>query len=170
MKSIVDYISGGDLRTLEKVDRVIRQIKSQNDFDQLFKLLFSDNRLIVMRAADAVEKITISHPEYLQPHKSDLLEMLNIAANKELKWHLVLLIARVSLDNKEVNNVWTILMNWASNKDESRIVRVNSLQSLFELTKQYPKFTGELKNLMSSLQQEEIPSIKARLNKLKKQV
>jgi hypothetical protein len=45
-----------------------------------------------MRAADAIEKITLQHPEYLVKYKDDLLELCYVAKHKELKWHLALLI------------------------------------------------------------------------------
>ena len=48
-------LSGGDLRSIWKADLIVEEIQTQNDFDILFNYLHSDDRLIVMRAVDAVE-------------------------------------------------------------------------------------------------------------------
>jgi hypothetical protein len=42
-------------------------------FDDLFQGLLTDDPLIRMRAADAVEKITVRHPDYIQPYKELLI-------------------------------------------------------------------------------------------------
>lgn len=52
------YLQGGDLRSIADVDQLIPLIKTQKTFDELFSCLESEDRLIVMRAADAIEKIT----------------------------------------------------------------------------------------------------------------
>jgi len=58
-------------------------------------------------------------------------------------------------------------MNWAKDKTNSRIVRVNSMQALFELSRQNKKFTKKFQQLIGELQKENIPSINARIRKLK---
>jgi len=68
---------------------------SQHDFDELFKLLFHADRLIVMRAADMIEKITVRDSLYLTSHKIEIFDLCEIAQNKELKWHLALLLPRL---------------------------------------------------------------------------
>ena len=85
------------------------KIKNQNDFDDLFNCLFRNDRIIIMRAADAIEKITVQTPLYLTKYKNILLELCHTAKNKELKWHLALLIPRLNLRSKEINTVWHIL-------------------------------------------------------------
>jgi hypothetical protein len=58
-------------------------------------------------------------------------------------------------------------MNWAKDKTNSRIVRVNSMQALFELSSQNKKFAKKFQQLIGDLQKENIPSINARIRKLK---
>lgn len=59
MNNLITYLQGGDLRSIANVDRLLPLIKDQNDFDELFRHLYSDDRLIIMRTADAIEKITV---------------------------------------------------------------------------------------------------------------
>jgi hypothetical protein len=169
MSDISNKLKGGDLRSVGKVNSVIEKITNQQTFDELFKDLFDNDRLIVMRTADAVEKITITHPEYLKLHKKQLLDLLDEAVNKELKWHLAQLISRLNLNNKETSIVWAKLTQWAKDKSESRIVRVLSLQSLFDIQKKFPELKKDYTNTIEIMDRENIPSIKARIRILKKQ-
>jgi hypothetical protein len=163
-------LSGGDLRSLGKGSSVIFKIKNQNDFDELFKQLFHKDRFVVMRAADIIEKLTIRNPQYLTKHKKEILELYNVANDKELKWHLALLIPRLHLDNKEFGNAWNTLTNWAKDKTNSRIVRVNSIQGLFEMVKQKSELEEEFNLTLSELEKENIPSINARIAILRKKL
>jgi len=71
------------------------------------------------------------------------------------------------LSEDEFNYAWEISMNWAKDKTNSRIVRVNSMQALFELSRQNKKFAKKFQQLIGELQKENIPSINARIRKLK---
>jgi len=157
----------GDLRTIGDNNIIVRLVQNQNDFDELFKFLFHKNRLVVMRAADAVEKITIHSPQYLDKHKSEIFSISETASNKELQWHLAQFLPRITINENEFTNAWKILMRWTKDKNNSKIVRVNSMQALFELNKQNKKFAKDFQKLISELEKENIPSIKARIKKLK---
>jgi hypothetical protein len=121
-----------------------------------------------MRAADAVEKVTLRHKEFLVPHRTQLLNLLNSAINIELKWHIAQLVPRLPLEPHELNEVWAILSYWAQNPNESKIVRVHSLQGLFELSQQTPAFSNTFTKILDKVDHEPIPSLKARIKKLRK--
>jgi len=164
---IEKMLSGGDLRSIGKSNSILPKIKNQNDFDKLFKFLFHKERLVKMRAADIIEKITILNPQYLTKYKKEIIELCNVSTDKELIWHLALLIPRLPLDNKEFGNAWGILIKWAKDKINSRIVRVNSIQGLFEMTKQKSKFKKDFEMTLFEIEKENIPSINSRIRKLK---
>jgi len=86
-----------------------------------------------MRAADAIEKITRYKAEYLQKHKTKIINHCQVAENIELKWHLALLVSRLNLTKIKVGVILDLLTRWATNKKEIKIVRVNSIQSLFNI-------------------------------------
>jgi hypothetical protein len=163
-------LSGGDLRSIGKSNAVVLRIKSQHDFDGLFEYLFDGDRLVVMRAADAIEKLTRCKPEYLKTHKKAIIKLCRTAENKELQWHLALLVARLLLDKTEMAEVWNILKSWAHDPVYSCIVRVNAIQGLFELTKQHFTYKDEFYVLLSKLEQESVPSIKARVHRLRNEL
>jgi len=165
MSGLEKLLSGGDLRSIGKVDKVRLQIRSQKQFDDLLAHLFHQNRIIVMRAADAIEKITRNRPDYLCNHTRELLDLTDAAINKELKWHLALIIPRLFLSPHEFEKAWNTLTKWAKDINNSRIVRVNALEGLFEMTKQNPDSKPDFDLTLMQLQKENIPSIKARIRK-----
>lgn len=166
MKELKEYLQGGDLRSIADVDQLIPLIETQQDFDGLFAYLNSEDRLIVMRAADTIEKITKAHPEYLETHKSRLIILLNSAQDKELKWHVALLASRIGLSKNELEQVWNKLEVWARDRLESKIVRVNSLQSLYELSRKHSERKKDFELTAQEVKTEGIPSINARIRKL----
>jgi hypothetical protein len=162
-------LSGGDLRSIGKSNSVISKVKNQSDFDELCKCLFHPDRLVVMRAADAIEKITISNPQYLTKHEKKITELFYIAKNIELKWHLALLIPRLHLTDKEFEKAWKELTKWAQDKTNSRLVRVSAIQGLFEMTKQNSSVTKDFITLTNEVKKENIPSINARIRNISKE-
>jgi len=53
----------------------------------------------------------LSHPEYLLLHQDSLSKMPDHAQNKELKWHLALLISRLKLTKAQISKSCQILTN-----------------------------------------------------------
>ena len=147
---------------------LITAVQDQSTFDELFNLTLHHERPLVMRAVDAVEKITQKHPEFLAPHKAQLLSILKSADHKELKWHIAQLLSRVELTASEVDEVWHLLTYWVLNRNESKIVRVNALQGLFELSLINVRLRNDFLNTMAQLEHEAIPSLQARIKKIKK--
>lgn len=170
MKQFDKILAGGDLRSIGKSHSVILTIKNQNDFDELFKLLFHSDRLVVMRASDAIEKLTIRNCQYLAKHKNKIFKLCRNAKDKELKWHLALLIPRLNLDKQEFVTAWDTLTAWANDKTNSRIVRVNSIQGLFDMMKKGNIPEKDFGLTLIRLEKENIPSINARIKKIRKQI
>lgn len=163
-------LSGGDLRSIGQSNSVAAKVKTQNDFDELFKFLFHTDRLVVMRAADAMEKITINNPHYLTGHKQAILALYNAAKDKELKWHLALLLPRLQLNGNEMGKAWNTLTKWAKDKTNSRIVRVNSIHGLWELSNQQNNLVHDFKLTLLEVEKENISSLNARIRRIKKRI
>ena len=166
MLDFAHLLLGKDLRTIRKSNEVAEMVRDQESFDKLFGLLLHHERPLVMRAADAEEKVTITHKEFLAPHKFQLLSLLKSAVHKELKWHIAQLVSRLSLSPEELKEVWSILAYWTQNPNESKIVRVNALQGLFDLSRNDPALKTIFENILQNLEHESIPSLKARIKKL----
>lgn len=95
---------------------------------------------------------------------------MDVAKEKELKWHLAFLIPRLHLGNKQFDYAWNTLSNWAKDITNSRIVRVNSIQGLFEMMKQKGELEKDFSLTLSELEKENIPSVNARIRKLRKAI
>lgn len=161
---------GRDLRRLKNVKRVLDAVTSQESFDELFALVFHHDRSLVMRAADAVEKITVKNKHYLEPHKAQLLAILKSADHKELKWHIAQLLPRLALTKEEVERVWHQLTYWTLNRNESKIVRVNALQGLFDISKSHGNLQRDFIQTLSAVEHERIPSLQVRVRKIRHQM
>ena len=166
-EQLVTLLSGGDLRSLGSTSQIVKETHSQQAFDDLFDLVFHKEAVIAMRASDAIDKISAKRPQFLKSHKNALLSLLLHAENIEIKWHVALLVSRLKLTKSELKLTWAKLKSWALDKNESRIVRVNSIQALFDLLKQANSVApAELLHLVEQVSREDIPSVKARLKRL----
>ena len=163
MPDFKDMLSDGDRRSIGKSNIVVDAVHYQEDFDLLFECLYSSDRLIVMRAADAIEKITITHPEYLTKHKAAIFGLCKSADHIELLWHLALLLPRLPLNQDELGIAWDILSHWARDKNNSRIVRVNAIQGLFDLLPQNMDLKEDYALLLEEIYAQSIASLAARI-------
>jgi len=164
--NLTELLAGNDLRSLGNSSEILSLVNDQNSFDKLFKYLYNKDRAIVMKTIDVIEKITLKHEEYLQKHKLEILNISKDAENIELKWHLAQILARIKYTDNEILSVLKILEEWILNKKESKIVRVNSLQSLYELVKSNNEYRNKLNKIVSVIRLENISSINARIKKL----
>lgn len=92
---------------------------------------------------------------------------MEIAEHKEAKWHLAQLVPRLPLTTNETGRVWHRLTQWALDKGESRIVRALSVQALHDLLPRVPQLREDLVYTATLMYAEQIPSINARIRKLK---
>lgn len=129
---LVRALGSGDLRSAGQTIAIIRQAqRSASLRHTLFSLLNHPNRLVRMRVGDVLEKVTIDHPEWLQPYRSQLLKVMKQYTDKELRWHLIQLAGRTDWTPLQRRQVIRLLKSWYRS-DDSNIVRVFSMQVLFD--------------------------------------
>lgn len=90
MTHILEMLAGGDRRSIGRSNEAVALILENPElFDALFSGLLSDDPVIRMRSADAVEKVTAIHPEYLVSHKQTLLNTLARVEQRKCAgmWH-----------------------------------------------------------------------------------
>lgn len=88
------------------------------------------------------------------------------AKDIELKWHLASLAPRMQWHDDEWVFLWDLLTQWALDKKESRIVRVNAIQALSDLLPQHPELAQDFHWTLTEIAKEQIPSINARIRKI----
>lgn len=98
----VAKLTGGDRRSIGRSNEVVADVLADPSlFDLIFDAIASDDPLIAMRAADAVEKVTAAQPELLRPHKRRLLTELASIPQQEVRWHVAQMLPRLSLSARE---------------------------------------------------------------------
>jgi HEAT repeat protein len=169
MKDILAKLKGGDRRSIGKSEQAVKDVlKNPARFAELFAGLLDDDRLVRMRAADAVEKVTREHPEFLQPWKRQLLGTVSTQEDKELRWHVAQMLPRLRLTPSEQKVVLRILKIYL--EDESSIVKTCSMQALADLAAQDERLLAEVTPLIERLTRTGTPAMMSRGRKLLKRL
>jgi hypothetical protein len=164
-KNILKLLQGEDRRTIGRADEVARLVsRNPRFFPKLVVGLWSEDSLIRMRAADAVEKVTRSMPRLLRSHKKELLGLMAETDQQELRWHLALMVPRLSLTAKERHYAVQVLEGYL--EDHSSIVRTFALQGLADLARQEPSLRAGVVDLLRDSVRSGTPAMKARSRKL----
>lgn len=167
-QNLLDELSGGDLRSIGASDEVVTQVVQQPAlFAQLVDgLLHSTDPLVRMRCADAIEKISHTHPEWLQTYQASLRTLMATPQPKEIEWHLAQLAPLLVNNESQAQAVFDILQNYL--QDDSRIVQVMALTSMVTLGQQWPALRPAADQALHAAQTSSIPSVRARARQLLK--
>jgi hypothetical protein len=164
---LIDWLVGTDRRSIGRANDVVALVlKDRRRFPELMGLLWSDDPVLRVRAADATEKISSKEPGLLKPFKLELLRLLHEAKQKELRWHLALMIPRLQLTRSERQRAAEALRRYLD--DTSSIVKTFALQGLAELAKADPGLLSETREILEAAQHTGTPAMRARARKLLK--
>lgn len=165
MTVILAKLQGGDRRSIGRSDEVVADVLATPElFGELFTGMTGDDPLVRMRAADAAEKVTIQHPEYLQPYKVSLLQNIALIRQQEVRWHVAQMMPRLELTHAERLEAMQILSSYLS--DKSRIVQAFSLQAMADLAKQDQALRQQVLSTLQAASQSGSPAVKSRVKKL----
>jgi hypothetical protein len=166
---LLPLLQGGDRRSIGKANQVATKILRQSTlFSQLVELLWHDDPVVRMRAADATETISTQKPRLLQPYKSELLSLAAETTQQELRWHLALMLPRLKLNSSEHAKAIATLRKYLS--DRSSIVKTFALQGLTDLAQGDPAAESEIVDLLHQSTRTGTPAMKARARKLLNQL
>ncbi len=163
--NILEKLTGGDRRSIGRSNEVVADVlKTPALFNEVFNGMFSNDPIIRMRSADAIEKITAGHPKYLQPYKLKLIYDVARIDQQEVRWHVAQMIPRLDLTQKEIDHVVQILICDLQNK--SSIVRTFGMQALSDLAEKHPSLRPQVLELLKELTRTGSPAMKSRGLKL----
>ena len=169
MDDILAKLKGGDRRSIGSSEDVVSEVCANPSLlAQLFAGWFDDDRVVRMRAADAVEKVTRERPWLLQPWKGQLLDSGCIVIDKEVRWHVAQMLPRLKLTPREKKAVVGILMSYLD--DQSSIVKTFSMQALADLAKRDDRLLRQVRPLIERLTRTGTPAMRSRGRKLLKQL
>ena len=167
MHALLKKLQGGDRRSIGKADEAVADIRNDPSlFEVLVDGLFTEDPLIRMRAADALEKITADFPEYLQPFKPRLIRLTGETTQQEVKWHLAQILPRLELESDEKKEIEKKLFLYLN--DKSKIVVTFALQALADLAVEDKNLQPRIIRVLEEFTQTGSPAIKSRGRKLLK--
>jgi hypothetical protein len=165
MNGILEMLAGGDRRSTGRSDEVVAAVLANETlFREVFRGLYSEDPVVCMRAADALEKITARRPELLQPYKTELIERAAYAEQQELRWHAAQMLPRMKLDDREQRQAVEILIDYL--EDKSSIVRTFAMQGLADLAEQDAGLRPEVLEILRNLTLQGTPATQSRGRKL----
>jgi len=165
VENVLDKLKGGDRRSIGRVGEVIADVLDDPAlFDLLFRGMLDDDPVVRMRAADAVEKITANHPEYLRPYGKELLEQVAQVDQQEVRWHVAQILPRLEWSDEERAAGVEILLGYLG--DESKIVKTFAMQALADFAEQDKSLCPLVVELLEELVVTGSPAMKSRGRKL----
>jgi hypothetical protein len=166
MSSLIELLREGDMRTNQSVEEAVEMIEADPKlFSQLISSMTDTDKHVRMRACDAAEKLSLSHPEWLQVYKDQILNEVARIDQQEVQWHMCQIIPRLKLSAGERTEAYKIIENYFKTT-KSRIVMAFSLQALVQLGLEDGKLLDKAKRLLSENAGSDIPAVKVRVRNL----
>jgi len=165
MDQITKLLREGDLRTKGRSEDVVKQaLKRPELFKDVVAAILDDDPGVRMRAADAAEKISRIHPEWLKPHKKLFLRTISRIDQQEVRWHVAQILPRFELTGPERRTVVGLMKSFLT--DESSIVKTFAMQALADIAIQDDRYLPEVTKIIDKLIKNGSPAMKARGKKL----
>jgi hypothetical protein len=165
LHDVLKKLAGGDRRSIGRVDEVIAEVLNDPSlFKVVFNGILSDDPIVRMRSADAVEKITAKHPEYLQPYKEKLIQQVARINQQEVRWHVAQMLPRLELSKEERAVIVEILLDYLN--DKSKIVKTFSMQALADFAERDAGLRPQVIKLLEELTRTGSPAMRSRGRKL----
>ena len=162
---VLNKLAGGDRRSIGKSNEVVADVmRDPSLFGIVFAGMLRDDPLIRMRSADAIEKITVKHPEYLQPYKEKLIKQVAKSEQQEVRWYVAQMIPRLDLNQEEGIFALEILLDYVN--DKSNIVKTFSMQALADLAEKDASLRVQVIPLLEELTRTGSSAMKSRGRKL----
>jgi hypothetical protein len=169
MHPILKTLAGGDRRSIGRSNQVVTQVLANPAlFRYVFEGITTEDQVLGMRSADAVEKISAKRPALLNPFKRKILAAAASATQKEIRWHLALIIPRLNLTPNEKAAAIEVLFDYL--RDKSSIVKAFAMQALADLAATDAKLKSQVRPLLEELTQIGTPAMRARGRKILRQL
>jgi hypothetical protein len=164
-KDVLALLSGGDRRSVGRVAAAVTMVLGRPAlFRRLIEGMWSSDRVVRMRAADAAEKVSAQKPAFLQRFKAELLGLLAETSQQELRWQLAQMVPRLSLTAQERTRAAAALRTYLN--DRSSIVKTFAMQGLADLASADYELLPATIQLLVRLTREGTPAMRARGRKL----
>jgi HEAT repeat protein len=164
MNQILEWLSGGDLRSDGLADEVAAAVlKSPDLFDDLFAGLSESDDVIRGRTADALEKISRQRPDLIAVHLPEVIDLSRSDQVPMVKMHLAMIFGHLALYEELIDILQSALFELL--KDESVFAKSWAIVSLCIIGRMYPQKSTRIVNRISQLQGDKSVAIRSRAGK-----
>lgn len=144
---ILAALSSGDRRSIGRANEVVAHVLEKPDSVRLLIGALSDmDPVIRMRAVDALEKVSVSHNEWLDPHAQDLIGFARNSGQQEVRWHMAQILPRLALSGPQRLSVTRIFFDYL--EDDSKIVRAFAMTALAQFAVEDPHLRARVVPLL----------------------
>lgn len=157
---------GGHANSLGRVNEIIELVlNDKSRLDELYDCMFDDDAWVRMRAADALEKVCRTHPDWLLPYIDKFAKDLSTSSQPSIRWHLAQIYRRVSLTSEQKRFAIDWLKKLLSSKEVDWIAAANAMDTLAAFTKDGSFSAVEMASLLEIQQKHKSKSVVKRANK-----
>jgi len=166
VSQLLDKLKGRDLRSIGRAEEVVADtLENPALFAKVFEGMLNDDPQVRMRSADALEKVSSKHPEYLQPLKNRLISEVSQVSQQEVRWHVAQMFSYLDIDKAERDEIARILLSYLDTGN-SKIVKVCSMQSLANLAENDTAIRHKVVRKLEEIVEAGSPAMVSRAKKL----
>jgi hypothetical protein len=159
--------AGGKKNSLGRVNEVITVVlQDKTRLQELYDCLMHQDAWVRMRAADALEKISRQHPDWLAPYVDRFATDLATSTQASIQWHLAQIYQQVPLNPAQKAHAITWLQQLLSTKEVDWIAASYAMDTLAGFTKDGAFSATSLSALLRIQAQHKSKAVVKRANKL----
>ena len=164
MNQILEWLSGGDLRSDGMADEVTAAVlQSPGLFEDLYAGLSESDDVIRGRTADALEKISRQRPDLIVAHLPELVDLSSSDQVPMVKMHLAMIFGHLALYEELIDILQSVLFDLI--EAESVFAKSWAIVSLCIIGRIYPQKSDRIVNRISQLQADSSIAIRSRAGK-----
>lgn len=159
--------AGGKSNSLGRANEVIAIVfGDKSRLNELYDCMYHDDPWVRMRAADSIEKICRSRPQWIEPYLDQLMRDFLASTQPSIRWHLAQIFAEVTLQPEQKKTVVKWLKGLLASPDTDWIVAANAMEALVQLTLTGAVPTSEAIPLLEIQRLHKSNAVKKRAEKL----
>lgn len=160
-RSLRDLLAGGDRRSIARSNAALRLLRAdRRRVAELAKLVADRDWLIVMRAADLLEKLAHEHPEWIQRYRRLFIGPLASHDSWEIRLQVARALPLLRWTADERPRVLRILRRYVD--DPQLFVRAWALDSLARFAEDDPDLMSAVRRLLKTFRRSDRPALRSR--------
>lgn len=128
---------GGKSNSLGRAEEVVAAVAhNQSRLQELYMCLFAEDEWLRMRAADSLEKVCRTHPQWLEPYVERLLKDVAQIDQPSVQWHLAQMFSEITLTPAQKKKATAWLSEQLQKPTLDWIVAANAMETLAKFTRE----------------------------------